>query len=782
MFELARSKRPLPRRQEAESQQFTSDGKTQSALVSHDEIRSWAAGTQNAIICSISHAWETREHPDPCRYQLQQIVNHAALYGLAFDAEIWIFYDYMSLFQYERDPNSEQSSFEKAMANMHILYAHEFSLTFRIETLTPDEVWEAMNQNEQDLVLVWDDQSKSLKAKPLNQLMHNRVFYLERGWCKAEVEWSSLRTVNAQHQRIDQRDSRSDGDAFNGRVPMTPQAFRETMNRAEFTHRSDKDAVIHLQEKIFFEKVTSCETLVLEGLPATQIEALARALPLYENLKHLTINKFRCGEGEAQLFAEALAKTTVLEKIEVRNGEGESGKQLIKAALAEALKVNSTIVEIDLRFNGIGDEGAKARHVLGFEAECHMMPCALAEALKALAEALNVITNIDLRFNNKSDETAKALEEALSAWRALNSEEAGDQKISCRGPFGVPIRLKALAEALKVNSSITNINLSGIGIGAEGAKAWDAACVLGFEAECHMMPCALAEALKFNSSITNIDLSRIGIGAEGAKAWPALAEALKVNTSVANIELQGNGIGDAGAKALAEAMRTNSSLNTIKLQYNGIGPEGAKAWPFLSKLVVCHLFAKRLPSRIALSVHGRIGLTDVRTSRLLNVDCRFRQALAEALKVNSSITNINLECNHIGAEGAKARALAEALKVNTSITDINLERNGIGDAGAKALAEAMRTNLSLNTIDLSWNDIGPEGAKAWPFLSNPIWLAGGYGAPFVCQAALAEALKALAEALKVNTSITDIHLWDNHIGAEGAKARLHGCMTHQAMH
>lgn len=259
-----------------------------------------------ARFISISHAWETREHPDPCRYQLQQIVEWAVLYEAAFRADVWIFYDYVSLFQYERDPKSEQRSFDEAMANMHILYAHEFSLTFRIETLTPDEVWEAMKENEQELVTVWDDESKSLKAKPLNKLMHNRVFYLERGWCKAEVEWSSLRTVNAQHQRIDRRDSKgSDGDAFNGRVPMTPQAFQESMNQAEFTHRSDKDAVIHLQEKIFFEKVTSCETLVLEGLPATQIEALARAMPLYENLKHLKINKFSCGEGEAQLFAEA---------------------------------------------------------------------------------------------------------------------------------------------------------------------------------------------------------------------------------------------------------------------------------------------------------------------------------------------------------------------------------------------------------------------------------------------------------------------------------------------
>ena len=35
-------------------------------------------------------------------------------------------------------------------------------------------------------------------------------------------------------------------------------------------------------------------------------------------------------------------------------------------------------------------------------------------------------------------------------------------------------------------------------------------------------------------------------------------------------------------------------------------------------------------------------------------DCRCLQALAEALKQNKSITNINLQYNKIGAEGAKA--------------------------------------------------------------------------------------------------------------------------------
>ena len=31
----------------------------------------------------------------------------------------------------------------------------------------------------------------------------------------------------------------------------------------------------------------------------------------------------------------------------------------------------------------------------------------------------------------------------------------------------------------------------------------------------------------------------------------------------------------------------------------------------------------------------------------------------------------------------------------------------------QALAEALKTNASVTNIDLSWNDIGDEGAKAW---------------------------------------------------------------------
>jgi hypothetical protein len=47
------------------------------------------------------------------------------------------------------------------------------------------------------------------------------------------------------------------------------------------------------------------------------------------------------------------------------------------------------------------------------------------------------------------------------------------------------------------------------------------------------------------------------------------------------------------------------------------------------------------------------------------------ESLAEALKVNSRLTTLQLEGNGIDSDGAIA--IADALKVNTSLTDVNLK-------------------------------------------------------------------------------------------------------------
>merc|ERR1712166_358786 len=59
-----------------------------------------------------------------------------------------------------------------------------------------------------------------------------------------------------------------------------------------------------------------------------------------------------------------------------------------------------------------------------------------------------------------------------------------------------------------------------------------------------------------------------------------------------------------------------------------------------------------------------------------------------------------------------ACALAKALEVNTSITEINLCNTNLGPEGGAALAKALEVNTSITKIGLSVNRLGPEGGAA----------------------------------------------------------------------
>ena len=230
------------------------------------------------------------------------MVHQTALYVAAYFAEIWIFFDYLSLFQYFRETEAQEASFGLAMANMHVMYAHELSVTLRIESLTPAERWlKAIDEDE--VITVFHAESSVVEPVLIKDLVHNHTPYANRGWCIGEMEWSSDRQETAQNQLIDICRGQA-GPELLGRVPTSPEHFAVKMDTAEFTHRSDAPAVVHLQEKIFLEKVRRNEELSLEGLPRSQILALAHALPYFEVLQTITLKHFECSQEEAEAFAE----------------------------------------------------------------------------------------------------------------------------------------------------------------------------------------------------------------------------------------------------------------------------------------------------------------------------------------------------------------------------------------------------------------------------------------------------------------------------------------------
>ena len=324
------------------------------------------------------------------------------------------------------------------------------------------------------------------------------------------------------------------------------------------------------------------------------------------------------------------------------------------------------------------------------------------------------LSSLDLHGNSISDEGANLLAQALRVNTSLSSLDLSRNSIGNEGA-------NSLAQALRVNTSLSALDLSGNSIGNEGANS-------------------LAQALRVNTSLFSVTLTFKSSGVEAANS---LAQALRLNTSLSSLDLHLSSIGDEGANSLAEALRVNTSLSSLDLHSNSIGDKGAnslaQALRVNTSLSSLCLSWNSIGNEGANSLAQALRVDTSLSSLSLNynfIGVEAANSLAQALRVNTLLCSLDLACNSVGNEGANS--LAQALRVNTSLSSLGLRWNSIGNEGANSLAQALRVNTSLSSLDLFHNTIGDEGANS------------------------------LAQALRVNTSLSSLNLFQNTIGDEGA--------------
>jgi len=146
--------------------------------------------------------------------------------------------------------------------------------------------------------------------------------------------------------------------------------------------------------------------------------------------------------------------------------------------------------------------------------------------------------------------------------------------------------------------------------------------------------------------------------------------------------------------------------------------------------------------------------------------------LSEALRTNTTLTELYLNDSHIEAEGATK--ICESLKKNSSLTRLSLSKNWIGDVGIKKICESLLQNDKLTALNLSENTITMEGSTAickyltastsLTELNLASNLIGDSGTVILCA------------SLQKNRLLTRLNLEDNEIGSEGAK-ELYGLLS-----
>ena len=130
------------------------------------------------------------------------------------------------------------------------------------------------------------------------------------------------------------------------------------------------------------------------------------------------------------------------------------------------------------------------------------------------------------------------------------------------------------------------------------------------------------------------------------------------------------------------------------------------------------------------------------------IDRKGIEALSRALKLNKTVTDLDLGSNYIGED---IEILSEAIKVNTSLVRVDLSNNHISDEEIRSLAEALKHNKSISYLILNDNQISDEGI--------------GY----------------LAEALKFNQTISWLELINTELTKDGANVLIDALKSNKTL-
>ena len=313
----------------------------------------------------------------------------------------------------------------------------------------------------------------------------------------------------------------------------------------------------------------------------------------------------------------------------------------------------------------------------------------------SIAEAIQVNTtlqNLDISNNNISDAGAAAISDSLKRNSSLVKLNMSKNNITSEGA-------KKISEAIQVNTTLQNLDISSNNISDAGAAA-------------------ISDSL---SSLTKLNMSKNNITSEGAKK---IAEAIQINPTLQNINLSKNCISIEGLLYFMQAVKNNCTLQVVNITHNNVTR---------SEFTSIKQCIENLQHQIQIyaswneiySWNGELSI--VSKIHKNGVSCapdnieediwsfeeydhdHLVMCLTECLKEDNTLQNLTFSNNNITSEGAKK--IGEAIQVNTTLQKLDISDNTISDDGAAAISDGLKINNSLQVLFMSDNNITSEGAK-----------------------------------------------------------------------
>mmetsp|Transcript_2615 Transcript_2615/g.4022 ORF Transcript_2615/g.4022 Transcript_2615/m.4022 type:complete len:980 (-) Transcript_2615:733-3672(-) len=177
------------------------------------------------------------------------------------------------------------------------------------------------------------------------------------------------------------------------------------------------------------------------------------------------------------------------------------------------------------------------------------------------------------------------------------------------------------------------------------------------------------------------------------------AEPLLYNRSLTSLDISNNPVGRHGIEQLAAALQSNVSLTELNVRYVGFPGNTTE-----------NIFAGKIPLPPFLACVSlkklNIGFND-----MVSTSPEYPEAILEGLKENNTLTFLDMQRTCIGG-WRRAFAIGQGLRLNYSLTSVDLSYNWIGAGGNHVIvneyAEALRQSHTLVKVGLAHNLLGPE--------------------------------------------------------------------------
>ena len=391
--------------------------------------------------------------------------------------------------------------------------------------------------------------------------------------------------------------------------------------------------------------------------------AIGNSLRHNISLQQLNISHNNITDRGIEVIAEAIQTNSTLQNINISKNHISTEGLLY---FMEAIKKNYTLQQVNITHNNVTRSGfTSIKHCI----ETLLHPIQIITSWNEINEGGKLVTKISTScalvdieedvwpFNMcDGDHLVMCLSECLK-------EDYTVQKVDLDNRFKNEITsegAKLIAEAIKVNKTLQELDISHNNISDDGAAA-------------------ISDALKSNNLLQILNMSSNNINDKGAIK---VAEAIQVNKTLQELYIRSNYIklSDDGAAAFSDALKNNNSLQILCMLYNNITSEGAK------------LIAE------AIKVNKTLQELDISNNDISDDGAA---AISNALKTNNSLLILDMSYNHITSEGAKV--IAEAIKVNTTLHTLNLRQDINGEVSFNmSVLTAVYHNNTLMKLTLTY--------------------------------------------------------------------------------